>query len=398
MQLKLIKLDVIHPAAYLVDKKKEWTDLSQLSIAEYRERLIRLRSNYSDFYTYHLNQMDEWEAEEYFLMDDDFTEKIAKELFGPLYLFKRNWYGKHYKIKFSRIKWERYVLDQYIKKMGFNVVFARSQPLPSQYFSRFYRETLLVARLSARLPFYWHPNHWDLIYTDQPDFQKFFELHGVTTILNNQGFDRRIVTELEQRDKRHDIIFVGGLGTENFSQRTYFLDALLDKIDIKWWGYWWTYGRAHKKMSDFPKLEAIFQGSTSGLEMFQIYKDSKIVLNDYVDTANGIGFNQRMFEVMGCGGFMLTREAANFEGVFPPNIFATYTDEKDLLEKIDYYLKHEKERDAIARKGQDFVLKNFDYKEIVETFSSDIKVAIATKKKKLGPDSGLAQTTRGLKA
>jgi glycosyltransferase involved in cell wall biosynthesis len=383
MKLKLIKLDVIHPAAYLQDKKKEWTDLSELTAAEYRDRLIRLRSNYSDFYTYHLNQKYDWEAEEYFLMDDDFTEKIAKELFGPFYRFRKFWNGSRYKIKYSRHKWERYVLDQYIRKREFNVIFARSQPLPSQWFSRFYRETLLVARLSARLPFNWHPNHWDLIYTDQPDFQHFFELHGVKTILNDQGFDRRIVKELEQCDKRYEVTFVGGLGTENFSKRTYFLNDLLDKIDVKWWGYWWSYGRDWSKLSDFPKLEAIFQGSTSGLEMFQIYKDSKIVLNDYVDTANGIGFNQRMFEVMGCGGFMLTRDAPNFEDTFPSGIFATYKDEKDLLEKITYYLENEKEREAIAKKGQEFVLENFDYENIVDDFSADIKEAMAAKKKLL---------------
>ena len=387
MNLKLIKLDVIHPAAYLEDKKKEWTDLAQLDIAEYRERLIRLRSNYSDFYTYHLNQSEAWEAEEYFLMDDDFTDKIAKELFGAFYRVRKLWNGSRYKLKYSRHKWERYVLEQYIKKREFNIIFARSQPLPSQWFSRFYRETLLVARLSARLPFNWHPNHWDLIYTDQPDFQQFFELHGVRTILNDQGFDRRIVAELQQRDKRYEVTFVGGLGTENFAKRTYFLNDLLDKIDLKWWGYWWSYGRDQTELSYFPKLESVFQGSTSGLEMFQIYKDSKIVLNDYVDTANGIGFNQRMFEVMGCGGFMLTRNAPNFADTFPPGIFATYTDEADLLKKIAYYLENEGEREAIAQKGQEFVLKNFDYEDIVTSFKSDIKKAIAVKKELLARSS-----------
>ncbi|MGB7395047.1 MAG: glycosyltransferase [Pricia sp.] len=387
MKYKLIKLDVIHPAAYLTEKKKEWTDLSQLNASEYRDRLIRMRSNYSDFYTYHLNQMDGWEAEEYFLMDDDYTDKIAEELFGPFYKIRKYWNGSRFKIKYSRHKWERYVLETYIKRREFNVIFARSQPLPSGWFSRFYRETLLVARLSARLPFNWHPNHWDLIYTDQPDFKHFFELHGVRTVLNDQGFDRRIAAELRQREKRYKVTFVGGLGTENFSKRTYFLNDLLDKIDVKWWGYWWRHGRDRTELSYFPKLEAIFQGSTSGLEMFQIYKDSKIVLNDYVDTANGIGFNQRMFEVMGCGGFLLTREAANFKDTFPPGIFATYSDECDLLKKIEYYLENEEEREAIAQKGQDFVLKNFDYEDIVSSFSSDIVEAIAAKKKLLDRSS-----------
>ena len=63
---KLIKFDVIHPGEYLVQKKKSWPDLPTISRQEYLARLIRLRSNYSDFYTYHLNQEGDWEAEEFF--------------------------------------------------------------------------------------------------------------------------------------------------------------------------------------------------------------------------------------------------------------------------------------------------------------------------------------------
>ena len=55
MKLKLTKFDIIHPSEYLDQKKGEWTDLATLSQAAYRDRLIRLRSNYSDFYTYHLH-------------------------------------------------------------------------------------------------------------------------------------------------------------------------------------------------------------------------------------------------------------------------------------------------------------------------------------------------------
>ena len=146
------------------------------------------------------------------------------------------------------------------------------------------------------------------------------------------------------------------------------------------WGYWWKYGGDGREMKDFPVLEQSYQGFTSGLEMFQIFKDSKIVINDYVDTANGIGFNQRMFEVMGSGAFMLTRKAPNFDGLFPKNIFATYEDEKDFLDKADYFLKHEKEREEIAENAQKFIVENYDYSNIVRDFSNDLKEGMALKK------------------
>ena len=106
--------------------------------------------------------------------------------------------------------------------------------------------------------------------------------------------------------------------------------------------------------------------------MYQTYYDADICLNDYVDTANGIGFNQRMFEVMGVGGFLLTRTAPNFAKDFPDDIFATYADEEDCLRQIDYYLAHPEERATIAERGQQFILEKYNYERIVAEFSADL--------------------------
>ena len=61
---RLLKFDVVHPMSYLHRKQEAWDDLNELSQEEYRTRLNRLRSNYSDYYTYHLDD-EVWEAEEY---------------------------------------------------------------------------------------------------------------------------------------------------------------------------------------------------------------------------------------------------------------------------------------------------------------------------------------------
>ncbi|WP_031428578.1 glycosyltransferase [Flavimarina sp. Hel_I_48] len=369
---KLLKFDIIHPPEYLQKKIAEWDDLEELSLAQYRERLINLRSNYSDYYTYHLNETGAWKAEEFFLLDKVYLEKVARETLGTgRFLLKLK---SKIAAKFFR-KYDYYrdqVIDSYIKKFNPDVIFVRSQPIPSAFWQRYRHNTLLVSRLSARLPKLWHPNDWDLIYTDQPDFQRFFQLHGTDTIINDQGFDIRVPTELENREKKYDCSFVGGLGTQNFTERTEFIHAIASKTDFKWWGYWWKYGGDGRKLKDFPFLHKTYQGYTSGLEMYQTFLDSKISLNDYVDTANGIGFNQRMFEVMGVGGFLLTRWAPNFESTFPAGIFATYTDEKDCLKKIAYYLANEQEREKIAAAGKKFIAENYDYTRITASFANDL--------------------------
>lgn len=372
--MRLLKFDLIHPLDYLRKKKAEWKDIDDLSLEEYRDRLIGLRSNYSDFYTYHLKGHG-WEAEEYFLNDAHFEDKVAAKVYGATLKKEKvkNWLMN--KRGRDPLRWRKKVISAYIAWYQPDVIFIRSQPLPSGFWSKFrHKGILVVGRLSARLPFHWHPNHFDLLYTDQPDFQKFFELHGVKTIMNKQGFDQRILSELEAKPYRYDVTFAGGLGKQNFSKRTEFFNQIAQRIeDFQWWGYWFDELGANDKLTDYPALAKSHHGITSGLEMFQIFRDSKINLNDYVDTANGIGFNQRMFEVMGSGGFLLTREASNFKEIFPDDIFATYSSTEECIEKIRYYLAHPAEREELAQRAQAFIAEHYDYKEIVADFSNDLK-------------------------
>ena len=378
MKRKLIKFDVIHPADWLASQKAGRPDIARMGLAEYRAWLNGLRSNYSDYYTHWLNESGEWLAEEYYLLDPDFTDKVARHLFGTVraaYLRRRQQVLS--RVMRRHLSYRDYVLRAYLREFAPDVVFVRSQPRPSAFWRRVYPGALHVARLSARLPNRWHPNDFDLIYTDQPDFKTFFELHGTPTILNKQGFDERLLTETTDNPRPKGVVFVGGLGTQNFRQRTEFLAELATDVPFDWYGYWWAYGGDGRTLADFPALRAAYRGPTSGLAMYQLYRDAAVCLNDYVDTANGIGYNQRMFEVMGIGGFLLTRQAPNFTADFPEGVFATYTDAADCRRQIAYYLDHPDERRAIAERGRAFVAEHFGYRQIANDFGQDLDRMLA---------------------
>lgn len=371
MKRTLVKFDIVHPSDYLHRKQAEWGDLAELSLDEYRARLNALRSNYSDYYTHHLNATGEWEAEEYYLLDPVFADKVAREhLSTPQRLRARAIVRPYRYLWRTGLGYEMAVAEAYLRRRRPDVIFARSQPIPSRWWERFRDRTLLVARLSARLPHQWHPEHFDLVYTDQPDFAKFFRLHGVDTIINDQGFDARIQDELAERPARYDVTFVGGLGSENFGRRTEFLESIADEVDLRWWGYWWYSGRP---MEAYPALEGRYSGPTSGLDMYQRFRDSRINLNDYVDTSDGIGFNQRLFECLGSGGFLLTRSARNLRDVFPEGLFETFASRGECLEKVAHYLARPEERAAMAAAGAEFIRESFDYSRIARSFGEDLK-------------------------
>ena len=87
-------------------------------------------------------------------------------------------------------------------------------------------------------------------------------------------------------------------------------------------------------------------------EMPLVFAGSNINLNI---TAKSIrsGIPLRVFDVLGCGGFLLSNYQPELADYFTiGEDLDIYTSKEDLLEKVEYYLSHEKEWKEIAANGQ----------------------------------------------
>lgn len=376
--MKLLKFDTIHPTGYLFKKQKNNTDeINQLCRDDYLKWLISLRSNYSDFYTYNLNNLG-WESEEFITNDPLFIEKTAHFLYGKrLALMKTKERMRRRRLSIDYMALKEKVIVDYVNHYNPDVIFVREHStLQSNFWSKFKNEMLIVGRLAAPMPQNWNPQDFDLLITSLYPFKDFFEACGTPSYIIGNGFDDRILNEIGDSENEFDVTFIGGLGSAIFEQRTALMEYVSKNTDFKWWGY------GINDINEGSPLQKTWQGITSGLEMFQIYKKSKIVLNDYLrrfKDAKGLTNNQRMFEVMGVGAFLLMRDAPSLKEEFPDDIFVTFTDEKDCLEKINYYLQNEDERNEIAKAGQEYVLKNFSYKKLMAEVDNIIKDAYFNK-------------------
>jgi len=85
--------------------------------------------------------------------------------------------------------------------------------------------------------------------------------------------------------------------------------------------------------------------------MPKIFQQSKINLNlsrSFVE----YGLPMRIFDVLSCGGFLLTNDKQDLGKLFTNGKdLVIFRDTQDLLEICAYYLEHEDERQAIARQG-----------------------------------------------
>lgn len=100
-------------------------------------------------------------------------------------------------------------------------------------------------------------------------------------------------------------------------------------------------------------------------EMPLVFANSKININT---TCRPIktGIPQRIWDICGCGGFVLTNYQSELENFFIiGEDIAVYTSMDDMIEKIRYYLDNEKERARIARNGYEKVKGEHTFKHRV---------------------------------
>lgn len=96
-------------------------------------------------------------------------------------------------------------------------------------------------------------------------------------------------------------------------------------------------------------------------EMPIIFHESKINLNI---TAKSIrsGIPQRVWDVLGCGGFLISNYQCELPELFTPGEdIVLYSSVPELLELTSYYLSHPKERMEIAQNGYDKVRNHHTY-------------------------------------
>ena len=86
-------------------------------------------------------------------------------------------------------------------------------------------------------------------------------------------------------------------------------------------------------------------------EMPIIFHNSKINLN-ITSKSIRCGLPLRIFDILGCGGFVLTNFQPELPELFVPGEdLIYYEDMEDLVYKTDYFLHHDAERREIAQKG-----------------------------------------------
>ncbi len=137
-------------------------------------------------------------------------------------------------------------------------------------------------------------------------------------------------------------------------------------------------GRKHK-VSLYTDSHTLIEGVKNcgsvayHTDMPKVFRQSAINLNFTIRNIRS-GIPLRVWDILGCGGFVLT----NFQAELP----AFFENEKDLVwfdsiddmcRKADYYLSHEEERKRIARNGYEKAVQYHSYDQRIHTILTTLE-------------------------
>jgi len=170
------------------------------------------------------------------------------------------------------------------------------------------------------------------------------------------------LSPVEQRRFGSDVSFMGA-GYPN--RRVAFHDLL--RFDFKLWGTEWD-GDAILA----PCLQ--MKGARVGTEdCVRIFNATKVNINLHSsiqakDLVSGGDFvNPRTFEIAACGAFQLVDRRSLMAELFEDDELATFDHIDQLAGQIEHYLAHPDEREAIARRGSQRVLRDHTYVARMQT-------------------------------
>jgi len=202
---------------------------------------------------------------------------------------------------------------------------------------------------------------FDQVFCTQKDSKHLLEQAGCSRVhWLPFGFDETLKND-HTLEKIYEVAFVGNLDLPATTEER---RRVLPEIEKNY------------RMNDY-------RTSCFGDGMMHTYNQSKMVVNI---PALG-GFNMRTFEAMASGALLLTKNVGNGQAdLFQDGThFVSYTDTADLLEKIDYYLKHEAERLAISENGMREVLSNHTYRHRAFEMLKVMAANLATKGRDASP-------------
>lgn len=176
---------------------------------------------------------------------------------------------------------------------------------------------------------FWAP-HLDFCVTNARETLPFYQALGTYAIYSAGYHGIPIQRDWSVLKEKYEVSFVGA---RKYNREGYINAIKRHEIPMRVWGPGWGQYIAFS-------------------DMIEVFGTSKINLNFSQTEGGKAGWKGRIFQVLNAGGFLLTEYTPGLEDFFLLNReLVSFKDVDEMIDKIQYYLRHDEERRKIARTG-----------------------------------------------
>lgn len=237
----------------------------------------------------------------------------------------------------------------------------------------------------------------DLVLTSIRGMAESFRRAGANAAVLHHGFETSVLDEFTPRPERDiDFSFAGGLGNLH-PERAAMVTALLARTPLEIWGasphvrfkdrVRWLLSRVGMPLAPKYRMRTLplaypgrIHPAAFGLDYYEVLARSKIVFNRHIGCAGEDASNMRMFEATGMGACLVTDNKRNLRELFEPGVeVVIYDSIDDAVEKVEWLLAHDAERETIAAAGQRRTLAEHSFARRVKTLAGMIAEQFARK-------------------
>lgn len=230
----------------------------------------------------------------------------------------------------------------------------------------------------------------DFLITCTPGLKQQMEKKGIRSYLVYHGFDTDLINRIDGGNNflNNNLLFSGSLsaGADFHADRIQLVESLIDdKIDIALYVNLENQYKIRAKQAIYY-LNELFKKfrmerirdyvpllqygtkpvknysrsllrkslpSVFGIDMYNLFSRSKIVLNKHIGVAGSYAGNMRLFEVTGVGSCLLTDNKSNLGDLFViDKEIVAFDSTEDCIRKAKWLLENDEERKSIAAAGQ----------------------------------------------
>ncbi len=205
------------------------------------------------------------------------------------------------------------------------------------------------------------------IFTSDGDSIEVYSQKGIKASFLPCACDRTVHTTTRPAQKyQHDLVLLANnYNTENnipFPERKKGINRVLkplltDEFKIKVYGRWW---RDKRRLFTIPSK--YYGGVIEPTEVGRVYSSSKIALGITSVENSQTMLSMRVFEALGSGSLYISQYSQSLNNFFnhKEHLILTKSAEETIY-YVNYYLKNKKEREEIAKKGQNYIYNNHTY-------------------------------------